>query len=197
MSGLMDGLNRIRVEIASTSAALQAAMVVRRAVYVEEMGSRDAETLVDELDAVSTHFLGSMEATAVCSARMVPDKAFFEGEHYFDISDWRRQGRVVEIARLSVLPAYRRSLAVVALFRAFYRYAPHERTRFFFVTGAEHVDHLYRSLGFRKIGGPIRYEFCRNISSAYILDLDAVVEDWHRRRPRLQQYFQQPIEGIG
>lgn len=197
MSSLLAGLSEYVVTIARSPEDLRLVMDVRRAVYVDEMRFRTAATLVDEFDSAATHFLVTVEGVAIGSARMVPGEMHLEGEVCFDISDWRKQGKVVEIGRLSVLPSYRRSLASVALFRAFYRHALAGSIRFFFVTGAGHVDRLYRSLGFHSIDGPKWYEPCNNISKAYILDLDMALVDWRLRRPRMLEYFLEPMDGIG
>jgi N-acyl-L-homoserine lactone synthetase len=197
MTGFLNRLDAFEVSIAQTPSQFGRAMAIRRRVYVDEMRWRKRQDLVDSWDALAVHFVVNLNGHAIASGRMVPETVTFEGECCFEIADIRSQGPVCEIGRMCVLAEHRRSLAAIALFRGFYRYSLAHGARFFFVTGAHHVDRLYRSLGFSVIGGPTWYEPCGYIAKAYVLDLNAALGDWAKRRPRMLEYFLQPIEGIG
>lgn len=169
---------------------------IRRRVYCDEVGKLTPEGVVDDYDNRAARFVAGIDGVWVSSARMVFGDAF-EMEKYFDLSEFRRQGRCAEINRFAVLPDYRRSVAAYGMFRGFYRYAIKNGIRFFCIVTTPENCRMYRHMGFKKIGGPAYYEELHCNHDAYVLDLDQALYEWRENRPSILEQFLKPIEGIG
>jgi hypothetical protein len=115
--------------LATTAADLEAAMSVRRAVFVEEIGVPDRQ---DGDDARAAHIVAKMGGEIVGTSRVLGDGAV--GEGHYDLAPLRRAGvRFVEVARTSVLRAHRSATLLGNLWKAVYQYAA-ARGREHFVT---------------------------------------------------------------
>lgn len=193
---LLDGLDSVTVRIARDEQTRRTAYSIRKAVYCDELEWHTEARLVDDADDHSTHFLAGTEGTWVASSRMVMPEHTFVMERYIALDDYRAQGDCVELGRLAVLPRHRSTLVPIAMFRAFYRYAIGQGIRFFCVTGTLD-NHLYSRLGFTEVGEPFFNQDVGQVTTPYVLDLDAAPTIWARRRPRMLGYFMQPVEGLG
>lgn len=193
--GGAEAILNIRVALADNG-QLADALEIRRRVYCS-IGKLDPACLQDEFDVRATHFLGSTNGQWVSSARMVAD-GDFEMERYFDLSKYRRAGRCAEINRFAILPDFRGSAVAYAMFRGFYRYAIVNQIRFFCIAATPgRYCRMYLHLGFTQIGKTVMYQELREFHDAYVLDLDEALNDWRTKRPRILEYFLQPINGIG
>ena len=104
--------------------------LLRRIVFIEEQGVSEADEL-DDLDAVSTHFLATEEEIPVGTARM---QIF---------------GETAKIGRVCVLKAHRGTGLGVALIRAAVDEARKDPTVRFAKLGAQvHALGFYEKLGF-------------------------------------------------
>lgn len=176
---------------------LHAALDIRRQVYCS-VGKLDPASLEDRFDQRAAHFLCGFDGRWVSSARMVADSGEFEMERYFDLTQFRERGRCAEINRFAILPDYRGRAVAYAMFRGFYRYAVANGIQFFCIvaTPGQNVR-MYRSIGFSQIGVTVMYEELHELHDAYVLDIEAAQYEWREKRPRISEYFLQPIEGIG
>lgn len=168
---------------------------IRKAVYCDEVGWLSPDQVWDQRDNAATVLLAGRQKVWQATVRMLSASMPFEMEEYFDLSEYRREGFCVEIGRLAVLPECRRSLLAIALFRALYRVALRGGVRFFCVA-ANPANRLYPSLGFQIVRDVINYPPVNAPAVAYVLDLDRAVVEWRQRRPRMLDYFLQPIDGI-
>lgn len=122
------------VAIARTREDLDGALRVRHQVFVEEIGALHATARGDgreetEVDAHATHFVARVDGAIVGTVRVQPEtralvgpaRPLFgmAGEEHYDYSPFRdREIGVVEIARSSVLPSYRRPSVIADLWKA-------------------------------------------------------------------------------
>lgn len=194
-------LNKVGINIANTSEMRHVAYEIRRQVYADELGWCKPRDIIDELDAVSTQFLATVNQTMVnskwvSSGRMVSPSAEFELERHVRLTAYRKQGRCSELGRLCILSEYHRSVVALAMFHGFYRYALSKNIRFFCVA-ATLTNHLYRNLGFVQFGSAFCHDRVNQMVYPYVLDLHKAPEIWLARRPKLLAYFSQPIDGIG
>jgi len=195
--GTKSALDRVKVEIVRTPEQFQAAMDVRSAVYVDDIHWLTPETLVDRWDDRCVQFIGTVDGRAVTSGRLNDNPSGFEIEQYMDLGSLRANGGCAELSRLSVLPEWRRSMAAMSMFRAFYRYAQGRGIRHFCITLTPNNLRMYESLGFTYIGGPFQNELLGVNHAVYCLDLEQASVDWRKQRPRIADQFEQPLDGIG
>lgn len=191
-----EAILRVDVIVASVG-QMATALEIRREVY-SSAGKPRLTYVLDQFDDRATHFLGSIEGRWVSSARMITNEDQFEMTAFFDLKPFLRMGKCAEIARFAILPGHRNSAVAYAMFRGFYRFALKLGIRYFCIAAMpEQVGHMYEHIGFSKVSDSVMFGEFHALHSAYVLDIDAALDEWSANRPRLLEYFLQPIEGIG
>ena len=176
---------------------LSSIFAIRQEVYCS-IGKLEASRVQDSFDERATQFLGGIGQNWVASARMVTDHSDFEMEKYFDLSHLRSRGKCAEINRFAILPDYRGKAIAYAMFRGFYRYAMAQNIRYFCIVSVPGKNsEMYKQLGFSKLADTVMYEELKQPHDAYVLDLEAALDQWQVTRPRILEYFLKPIDGIG
>jgi hypothetical protein len=153
----------------------------------------------DEFDDDAIHILASRDGHAIAAARILMDTARFEIEQDMLMTEYREIGTCAEVSRLAVAPSARRSLVLIALFRAFYRVWMQKEVRFVFcgVTTNCATAKMYESMGFAHISGLHHKQSCDKDYSIMVLDLEKAIDIWRSTRLEMLEFFLQPIEEIG
>ncbi|MDX9759887.1 MAG: hypothetical protein RBU27_12070 [Bacteroidota bacterium] len=151
----------------------------------------------DAYDDDALHFLATRDGHAIAAARMLMDTERFEIEQDRPLTTYREIGPCAEVSRLAVVPAARRGVVLIALFRAFYHEWVRHGIRFIFcgVTAGCATARMYGSMGFTRIPGSHHKQGCDADYGIMVLDLDEAVNIWRSTRPEMLDYFLQPTVG--
>ena len=135
-----------RVTVVETAAALEQALSVRRAVFIEEQGIAEDEEIdrydgdpatVVEAARSALHVLGRLDGRPVATARLLLDRP--QGEH-------------PQIGRVAVLAELRGRYLGVAIMEALHQEARRRGHRGVTLAAQEHVTGFYARLGYTARG---------------------------------------------